>query len=183
MMVSPFTFYRGTADIMAADLAPTPVTGLRAQLCGACHLLNFGGFATPERQVIFDMNDFDETLPGPWEWDVKRLATSFVLAARSNGFSTSDQRRAALACAQSYRDHMADFAGMRALDVWYAHVDLSAVLALSTTRLLRLVCASASNKRQGSGADLGSTNDGHRQTRPTEQPPASSRGVTAGASN
>src|SRR3954454_8593291 len=129
MMASPFTFYRGTADIMAADLAPTPTTGLRAQLCGDCHLLNFGGFATPERQVVFDINDFDETLPGPWEWDVKRLATSFVLAARSNGFSPSDERRSAAACARSYREHMAEFAGMQALDVWYARVDLSAVLA------------------------------------------------------
>jgi len=129
MMASPFTFYRGTADIMAADLAPTPTTGLRAQLCGDCHLLNFGGFATPERQVVFDINDFDETLPGPWEWDVKRLATSFVLAVRSNGFSPSDQRRSAAACARSYREHMAEFAGMQALDVWYARVDLSAVLA------------------------------------------------------
>src|SRR5262249_39022315 len=82
MMVSPFTFYRGTANIMAADLAPTPVSGLQAQICGDCHMLNFGGFATPERRLIFDVNDFDETLPGPWEWDLKRLATSFVLASR-----------------------------------------------------------------------------------------------------
>jgi uncharacterized protein (DUF2252 family) len=128
MMVSPFTFYRATADIMAEDLAPTPVTGLRAQLCGDCHLLNFNGYATPERRLIFDLNDFDETLPGPWEWDVKRLATSFVLAARSNGFSRSNQREAALTSVRSYREHMAEYADMRTLDVWYARVDIEGVM-------------------------------------------------------
>ena len=109
MLVSPFTFYRGAALIMAADLAGTPETGIRAQVCGDCHLLNFGGFATPERRVIFDINDFDETLPGPWEWDVKRLAASFVLAARSNGFCRADQRDAALACVRAYRERMAEY--------------------------------------------------------------------------
>jgi uncharacterized protein (DUF2252 family) len=128
MMVSPFTFYRATADIMAEDLVPTPVTGLRAQLCGDCHLLNFHGYATPERRLIFDLNDFDETLPGPWEWDVKRLATSFVLAARSNGFSRSDQRDAALTCVRSYREHMAEYADMGALEVWYSRVDIDAAM-------------------------------------------------------
>src|SRR5215472_17885979 len=96
MMVSPFTFYRVTANLMAADLAPTPVTGLHVQLCGDAHLLNFGGFATPERRLLLDINDLDETLPGPWEWDLKRLAASFVFAARSNGFSAAHQREAAL---------------------------------------------------------------------------------------
>jgi uncharacterized protein (DUF2252 family) len=129
MAVSPFTFYRGTANIMAADLASTPATGIRAQLCGDCHLLNLGGFATPERRLIFDMNDFDETLPGPWEWDVKRLAASFVMASRSNGFAKSDQREAAQTCAQSYREHMAEFAAARALDVWYTALDISKVMA------------------------------------------------------
>ncbi|PWT84611.1 MAG: DUF2252 domain-containing protein [Proteobacteria bacterium] len=128
MMVSPFTFYRATADIMAEDLAPTPVTGLFAQLCGDCHLLNFNGYATPERRLIFDLNDFDETLPGPWEWDVKRLATSFVLAARSNGFARSDQRDAALTCVRSYREHMAEYADMGALEVWYSSVDIDAIV-------------------------------------------------------
>jgi uncharacterized protein (DUF2252 family) len=128
MTVSPFTFYRATADIMAEDLGPTPVTGLSAQLCGDCHLLNFNGYATPERRLIFDLNDFDETLPGPWEWDIKRLATSFVLAARSNGFSRSDQRDAATTCVRSYREHMAEYANMEALDVWYARVDIEAVM-------------------------------------------------------
>ena len=129
MAVSPFTFYRGTANIMAADLRSTPATGIRAQLCGDCHLLNLGGFATPERRLIFDMNDFDETLPGPWEWDVKRLAASFTMACRSNGFSKSDQRDAAQRCARSYREHMAEYADARALDVWYTALDISKIMA------------------------------------------------------
>jgi uncharacterized protein (DUF2252 family) len=128
MMVSPFTFYRGTANIMAADLAPTPVTGLHAQLCGDAHLLNFGGFATPERRLLLDINDLDETLPGPWEWDLKRLAASFVFAARSNGFSAADQREAALACVRSYREHMAEYGDMPVLDVWYARLQISDVM-------------------------------------------------------
>jgi uncharacterized protein (DUF2252 family) len=129
MMVSPFTFYRGTANIMAADLASTPVTGFHAQLCGDAHLLNFGGFATPERHLVLDINDFDETLPGPWEWDLKRLAASFVFAARSNGFSAADQREAALTCVRSYREHMAEYADMTVLDIWYARLQLSDTLA------------------------------------------------------
>ncbi|HMF89761.1 MAG TPA: DUF2252 domain-containing protein [Candidatus Angelobacter sp.] len=128
MMVSPFTFYRGTANLMAADLAPTPVTGLHVQLCGDAHLLNFGGFATPERRLLLDINDLDETLPGPWEWDLKRLAASFVFAARSNGFSPADQREAALACVRSYREHMAEYGDMPVLDVWYARLQLSDVM-------------------------------------------------------
>jgi uncharacterized protein (DUF2252 family) len=131
MMVSPFTFFRGTADVMAADLAPTPVSGVSAQICGDCHLLNLGAFATPERRMIVDINDFDETLPGPWEWDLKRLAASFVLAARSNGLAPADQRDAALACARAYRERMAEYSRMHALDVWYARVDLGATLALA----------------------------------------------------
>jgi uncharacterized protein (DUF2252 family) len=129
MMVSPFTFYRGAANIMAADLVSTPVTGLRAQLCGDAHLLNFGGFATPERRLILDINDFDETFPGPWEWDVKRLAASFVFAARSNGFSRADQREAALTCVRSYREHMAAYGDMPVLEVWYARLALTDTLA------------------------------------------------------
>jgi len=129
MMVSPFTFYRGTANIMAADLASTPVSGFHTQLCGDAHLLNFGGFATPERRLVLDINDFDETLPGPWEWDLKRLAVSFVFAARSNGFSASDQREAALACVRSYREHIAEYADMPVLEIWYARLQLSDLLA------------------------------------------------------
>ena len=128
MMKSPFTFYRGAALNMAADLATTAASGPRVQACGDAHLLNFGVYATPERRVIFDINDLDETLPAPWEWDVKRLATSFVLACRSNGLSEDDARDAALACARSYRENMADFSRMRALDVWYARMDVEDML-------------------------------------------------------
>ena len=129
MSVSAFTFYRGTALNMASDLAATPNTGVRTHLCGDCHLMNFGAFATPERRMIFDINDFDETLHGPWEWDLKRLAASFVLAARSNGFSAADQRSAAMACARSYRERIRAYAKMAALDVWYARIDKKALLA------------------------------------------------------
>jgi uncharacterized protein (DUF2252 family) len=130
MLPSPFTFYRGSAGVMTADLARTPVSGIHVQACGDCHLLNFGGFATPERRLILDINDFDETLPAPWEWDVKRLVTSFVLAARSNGLSDDDGRDAAIACARSYRRKIRNFAAMDVLDVWYARLEDSEVLAM-----------------------------------------------------
>ncbi len=123
MMHSPFTFYRGAALNMAADLVGTPATGTRVQACGDCHLMNFGAFATPERRVIFDINDLDETLPAPWEWDVKRLAASFVLACRDNGFSDDSARDAVLSCVRSYREHMAEYSTMHVLDVWYASID------------------------------------------------------------
>jgi len=137
MKVSPFCFYRGAANIMVADLATTPISGLHAQLCGDAHLMNFGGFATPERNLILDINDFDETLPGPWEWDLKRLSTSFVLAARSNGFSAADQREAALTCVRSYREHMAECADMSALEIWYALLSLSDTLASTHDKAAR----------------------------------------------
>ncbi len=123
MMVSPFTFYRGGARIMAADLKDTPVAGLDAQLCGDAHLSNFGLFASPERRLLFDLNDFDETLPGPFEWDVKRMAASFTIAARNNGFSKADARAATQASVTAYREAMAAFAQMPTMDVWYAHLD------------------------------------------------------------
>ena len=123
MMVSPFTFYRGAARIMAADLAATPVAGLGVQLCGDAHLSNFGAFASPERVLLFDLNDFDETLPGPFEYDVKRMAASFEIAARNNGFSKADTRAAVLASVRAYREAMASFAQMRTMDIWYAHLD------------------------------------------------------------
>jgi uncharacterized protein (DUF2252 family) len=129
MSVSAFTFYRGTALNMASDLAATPSTGVRTHLCGDCHLMNFGGFATPERRIIFDINDFDETLHGPWEWDLKRLAASFVLAARSNAFAAADQRKAAMACVRSYRERVRSYAKMPSLDVWYARIDKKTFLA------------------------------------------------------
>ena len=123
MMVSPFTFYRGAATIMAADLKDTPVAGLDAQLCGDAHLSNFGLFASPERRLLFDLNDFDETLPGPFEYDVKRMAASFLIAARNNGFSKADARAATQASVTAYREAMAAFAQMPTMDVWYAHLD------------------------------------------------------------
>jgi uncharacterized protein (DUF2252 family) len=123
MVVSPFTFYRGGAKIMAADLAGTPTAGLHVQLCGDAHLSNFGVFASPERRLLFDLNDFDETLPGPFEWDVKRMAASFTIAARHNGFTKADTRAATLASVRAYREAMASFAAMGTLDIWYAHLD------------------------------------------------------------
>ena len=123
MLVSPFTFYRGAAKIMAADLAATPTAGLHAQLCGDAHLSNFGAFASPERELLFGLNDFDETLPGPFEWDVKRLAASFTIAARNNGFAKADTKAATLGSVRAYREAMAGFAAMGTMDIWYAHLD------------------------------------------------------------
>ena len=120
MMVSPFTYYRGAALPMASDLATTPVSGLAVQACGDAHLSNFGIFGSPERLLVFDVNDFDETLPGPWEWDVKRLAASMEVAARGNGFSGKDRREIVTSTVASYRNAMRSFAQMTNLDVWYA---------------------------------------------------------------
>jgi len=134
MMVSPFTFYRGAAAIMVGDLARTPATGLRVQACGDCHLLNFGGFATPERKLIFDINDFDETAIAPWEWDVKRLVASFVIAGRANRFNKANCREAAWWAARRYREQMAEYAQSLVLSTWYAAVDLEALVATGTDR-------------------------------------------------
>jgi uncharacterized protein (DUF2252 family) len=123
MLVSPFTFYRGAALIMADDLSRTPRSGLTTQVCGDAHLLNFGVFGSPERRLVFDINDFDETFPGPWEWDVKRLAASFAIAGRDNGFNTKDRKKVLLALMAEYRTTMRQFAAERNLDVWYAHID------------------------------------------------------------
>jgi uncharacterized protein (DUF2252 family) len=128
MLVSPFAFYRGAAKIMAGDLAATPRSGLAVQCCGDAHLSNFGVFASPERQLVFDVNDFDETLPGPWEWDVKRLAASMLIAARENGFATKHQDQAVLDTVSEYRAAIARFAAMKSLDVWYAHLDVEKTL-------------------------------------------------------
>src|SRR4051794_2012723 len=122
MSASPFTFYRGAAAVMAADLAQTPTAGLEVQLCGDAHLSNFGAFGSPERQLVFDINDFDETLPGPFEYDVKRLAASVTVAARNNGFAPTEVAAATAATVAAYREAMAEFASMTTLDVWYAHV-------------------------------------------------------------
>ena len=122
MMASPFTFYRGAAKIMATDLMDTPTAGLNVQLCGDAHLSNFGAFASPERTLLFDLNDFDETLPGPFEYDVKRMAASFAIAARHNGFSASDVTATTLTSVRAYREAMAEFAEMRNMDIWYAQL-------------------------------------------------------------
>ncbi|WP_406830583.1 DUF2252 domain-containing protein [Pedococcus sp. KACC 23699] len=127
MLVSPFTFYRGAALIMASDLASTPRSGLKAQICGDAHLSNFGMFASPERQMMFDINDFDETLPGPWEWDVKRLAASFEIAGRDRGFTPAYRRAAVMAGVSEYRSRMHQFAAANNLDVWYAHIAIERI--------------------------------------------------------
>jgi uncharacterized protein (DUF2252 family) len=129
MLESPFAFLRGSAVVMARDLAATPATGILVQACGDAHLANFGSFATPERKLVFDLNDFDETLSGPWEWDVKRLATSVVVAGRANGFSPAACTQAASAAVQAYRAWIRRFAGMRYLDVWYSQVEAAAVVS------------------------------------------------------
>jgi uncharacterized protein (DUF2252 family) len=127
MLVSPGTFYRGGALIMASDLAATPRSGVTVQLCGDAHLSNFGVFASPERQLIFDINDFDETLPGPWEWDVKRMAASFEIAGRDLGFSPAGRRDIVLAGVREYREQLREASRMRTLDAWYAHLDEEAI--------------------------------------------------------
>jgi uncharacterized protein (DUF2252 family) len=135
MMVSPFTYYRGAALPMASDLAATPVSGLTVQACGDAHLSNFGIFGSAERRLVFDVNDFDETLPGPWEWDVKRLAASMEVAARSNGFTSKQRRKIVAGTVASYRQAMRDFAGMTQLDIWYAHADIDQLRAQFEAKL------------------------------------------------
>ncbi|MFH6945433.1 DUF2252 domain-containing protein [Flavobacterium sp. FlaQc-52] len=128
MMQSPFSFYRGAAAIMASDLAQTKDTGIYLQLCGDCHLMNFGGFATPERKLVFDINDFDETFPGPWEWDVKRLAASFAIAGRWKKFSDKMCKEFAWNVADSYKRHLFDYSKLSALQIWYADIDLAELI-------------------------------------------------------
>ncbi|WP_276379084.1 DUF2252 domain-containing protein [Flavobacterium sp. H4147] len=130
MMESPFTFYRGAAAIMAADLVHTPISGINLQLCGDCHLMNFGGFATPERKLVFDINDFDETFPGPWEWDVKRLAASFVVAGRWRKFSNKICKELAWHVVDSYKRHMQEYSKLSALQIWYSDIDLAELIDL-----------------------------------------------------
>jgi Uncharacterized protein conserved in bacteria (DUF2252) len=129
MLASPFTFFRGAAAIMAMDLAKTPQSGLRVQACGDAHLSNFGAFSAPDRRLVLDVNDFDETLPGPWEWDVKRLAASFEIAGRDRDFTPKETRAAVLSTVREYREAMRGFAAMGNLDVWYARLDVEALLA------------------------------------------------------
>src|SRR5688572_26402700 len=124
MLVSPFTFFRGAAYPMAADLADAPRTGLQVQLCGDAHLSNLGAFAAPDRRMIFSINDFDETLPGPFEWDVKRLVASFAVAGRDRSFSTKERQAVNLRVARAYREAMTSFAGLRTMDLWYTRLDV-----------------------------------------------------------
>ena len=137
MATSPFAFYRGSADIMAHDLSKTPVSGISAQICGDAHLSNFGVYASPERRQVFDINDFDETLAGPWEWDVKRLAASIVLAGRQNGYSVQGSKQAVLSCVRRYREQMQQFAEMNHLDVWYFHIDVVTLIELTRRKAAR----------------------------------------------
>src|SRR6187399_2626768 len=128
MLVSPFTFFRGAAYLMAADLADGPRTGLRTQLCGDAHLSNFGIFASPDRRLVFSINDFDETLPGPFEWDVKRLAASFAVAGRDRGFDEKQRAQINQEVGRSYRENIREFAAMRNLDIWYSRIDIDDLL-------------------------------------------------------
>ena len=151
MMVSPFTFYRGAARIMAADLKDTPRAGFDAQLCGDAHLSNFGFFASPERSLVFDLNDFDETLPGPFEYDVKRMSASFTIAARNNGFTQADVHATTLASVKAYREAMGQFAQMGTMDLWYAHLSEKELMAS-----VRLAAAGARKSKDGAKFAKGS---------------------------
>jgi uncharacterized protein (DUF2252 family) len=151
MMVSPFTFYRGAAKVMAADLARTPTAGLNVQLCGDAHLSNFGGFASPERQLLFGLNDFDETLPGPLEYDLKRMAASFTIAAHNNGFTPADEKAVTLESVKAYREAMGEFAAMRTLDVRYAHMSEHDIQeAMQALQKKATVAGSKTGKGKGS---------------------------------
>lgn len=174
MLQSPFAFYRGAAGVMASDLSRTPNTGLQVQACGDCHLMNFGGFATPERNIVFDINDFDETSPAPWEWDVKRLVASVALAARSIGLSDSAGRDCAMAAARSYREHMREFSRMDPLRVWYAHISAGDIIGMVPKSWQKGVRKRIAKAAEGTGSELdfpklAGTVGG--QTLITDQPP------------
>jgi uncharacterized protein (DUF2252 family) len=178
MLASPFSFYRGAAAVMAADLAATPTTGLTVQLCGDAHLANFGGFSSPERSLLFDLNDFDETLPGPFEWDLKRLVASFAVAGRYRGFSAKQRRGFVLAIAESYRRAMREFAEMSRLQVWYARMDAAQLerrvgeMADATARARLRKSVAKAQQRTGSAAFSRYTEIGpDGQLRPINQPP------------
>lgn len=142
MLRSPFAFLRGAAPLMAYDLATLPSIGISVQACGDCHLLNFGLFATPERNLVFDLNDFDETHPAPWEWDLKRLVSSFVVAGRDNALSDEESEEAAIACARSYREHLREYSRMSPLEVWYHRLDMESIIEMAPD-------AKAKERRQG----------------------------------
>ena len=155
MMVSPFTFYRGAAKIMATDLKDTPTAGLDAQLCGDAHLSNFGVFASPERTLLFDVNDFDETLPGPFEYDVKRMAASFTIAGRNNGFAKAETRDATVVSVRSYREAMAEFAEMSTLDIWYARLSEQDLMTAIRTAARSLSSTGKRKKKEAETAEKG----------------------------
>ena len=177
MLVSPFTFYRGAALPMAADLVATPSAGLRVQLCGDAHLANFGVFGSPERRLVFDINDFDETLPGPFEWDVKRLVASLVVAGRDNGFAADQTRRAAVAAVARYRNAMREFADSSTMAVWYSRLDVEDTVARFKARLKKRevrksesVAAKARTRDSTKAvAKLTHVTDGQREIVPIEE--------------
>jgi uncharacterized protein (DUF2252 family) len=156
MLATPFAFYRGAALVMASDLSSTPASGVQVQACGDAHLANFGGFASPERDLVFDVNDFDETLPGPWEWDVKRLAASFAVAGRDRGFDDRQRRTALHAVVRSYREAMRSFAQLGNMDVWYSHMDLAMI------DRWRAAASPKALKRFQAGVDKAKTKDSMR---------------------
>ena len=174
MLRSPFTFLRGSAGLMAHDLATTPGTGLRVQACGDCHLMNFGLFATPERNLVFDINDFDETLPAPWEWDLKRLVVSFAVAARDNGHSDDEARASAVECARAYREHLRECSSKSPLEVWYERLDMAALLEKAPdagTRKRREDMAERARKRIGEYLFPKVSTEVHGRRRLVDQPP------------
>jgi uncharacterized protein (DUF2252 family) len=149
MMVSPFTFYRGAPAVMAADLSRTPSTGIDLQICGDAHLLNFGTFATPERNLVFDLNDFDETQVGPWEWDLKRLGASLVVAARTGGMADSYGLEAVLRCSAEYRSEMAKMADLSAYEVWHSRIDVESIMAVAPDKQARSIVRQGAAKARG----------------------------------
>ena len=163
MMVSPFTFFRGAAKIMAADLKDTPTAGLETQLCGDAHVSNFGLFASPERRLLFDLNDFDETLPGPFEYDVKRMAASVTIAARNNGFSRAEARASTAASVTAYREAMAEFAGLPTMDIWYARLDEDELMNAVRGTAAQAVKAAKTKKEAKAAKAAGKTAEKSRQ--------------------
>ena len=173
MLVSPFTFYRGAAKIMAADLKDTPRAGLTVQLCGDAHLSNFGVFASPERALLFDLNDFDETLPGPFEYDVKRMSASFTIAARNNGFTKAEAREATMTSVRAYRESMREFSQMRTMDVWYAH--------LSEQELMAGIEAAVRSEKDNAGQGAEEAGEGDREEGQEERSESPLAGQPPGA--
>ena len=174
MSLSPFAFLRGSAGVMACDLANTPSSGINVQICGDAHLSNFGFFATPERNMVFDVNDFDETLPGPWEWDLKRLAASIVVAGRQNGYTAQENRQAVVTTIQEYQASMRRMADMGALDVWYQHIDIGMLQELAKPKgreELQKQVAKARQRRTNLGAFPRMTEMVNGQYRIKDEPP------------